>query len=75
MTKLTPPTGLALWERALASEFGIALKTNNKRTLSNALYTIRAEAKRPDLADLVITLPKRPEDEIWICHKEVKLED
>lgn len=73
MTKLTTEAGLALWERALASEIGIGIKTKDKRLLSNALYESRKG--RPDLQSLILILPAKPLDEVWICHKQQKLED
>ena len=73
MTKLTPEAGLTLWKRAKASEFGLAVKTKNAKTFSNALWAIRQEVG--GFMDMVIIFPNGRPDEIWIVHKEVKLED
>lgn len=73
MTKLSHDAGVALWERASMTEFGIAIKTKNRKSLQNALWAIRQAEGRFD--NLVIVAPKGHDDEIWICHKEVKLEE
>ena len=73
MTKVTDEAGLALWQRALTSEIGLAIKTENRRSFQNAMYEIRKGHE--EYQSLVIVLPGGKDDEVWICHKEVKLED
>lgn len=77
-TKITDEVGLALWERALTSEIGLRVRCKDaqgvKRT-SNALWAIRNALGGGKFDKLVIVFPAEPEGELWICHKDVKLED
>ena len=70
---LSREAALALWTRASHAEIGIGIRTKDKRSLQNMLYAVRQEANDPSLANLVIVLPKTPEDEVWICRKQVEL--
>lgn len=75
MTKLTDEAGLALWERALAAEIGLRVKTGNVKLLSNALYTVRKALGEGRFDSLVITFPGGLPDQLWIVHNNVKLEE
>lgn len=71
---LSREAALALWERAAKAEIGIGIKTKDKRSLQNMLYNVRNEVQDPTIADLVLVLPKTPEDEVWIMRKQVTME-
>lgn len=70
---LTPTTALAIWSRAAAAEIGVGIKTNDKRSLQNMLYTVRQNSGDASLDNLVIVLPKEPEDEVWIVKRQVEM--
>lgn len=57
---------LDLWERALNSEHGIAITTDNRGLLRQHLYA----ARRGDLKyeDIVMVIPEK-DDEIWLVHR------
>lgn len=77
-TKITDEIGLALWERALAIEFGLRVRCADPMAVkasSNAMFAIRKALGAERFASLVIVFPAEPTDEFWILHKEVKLED
>ena len=60
---------LELWSAALAEEVGIAVKTDNRRALSNQLYFARQRSGNPAFANISIHLPPA-EDEIWLVKRE-----
>lgn len=64
---------LALWNRALDVEFGIAIPTNNVRWLERNLYEARKTAGDPRLEGVMMMRPGN--GEIWLCRKEVDLEE
>ena len=70
---LTPAAALALWSRASQAEIGIGITTSDKRSLQNMLYNIRQESGDETMANLVIVLPKTPDDEVWIVKKQVEM--
>ena len=71
---LSREAALALWDRAANAEIGIGITTKDKRALQNMLYNVRNETNDPSLADLVIILPAKPADEVWIMRKQVTME-
>ena len=60
---------LDLWYRALESEVGVAIPTDNRALLRQHLYRARADSGDPRLDDLVIIMPEK-EDEIHLVHKD-----
>lgn len=70
---LTREAALALWHRAAAAEIGIGVATPDKRSLQNFLYVVRQELGGASLANLVIVLPKAPDNEVWIMKKTVEM--
>lgn len=66
-------TALALWYEALKVEIGIGVTTNNKDHLVNTLYAVRKASGDPELQKIIVMKPKN--GEIWLCKKEVSLED
>jgi DNA-binding phage protein len=60
---------LELWLAALRAEVGIAIPTDNRALLRQHLYKARAEAKNPELEQIVMIMPEQ-EDEIWLVHKD-----
>lgn len=68
---------VALWERALDEEIGIAFSVSGvERTyFRNMLYEARKAAKDPRLDALIMFLPAGEHShEIFICKKAVELE-
>ena len=61
-----------LWYRALASEIGISITTNERKLMVKYLYATREELGDPNLMDLTIQQPGKS-DEVWICHKAVEI--
>jgi len=47
---------MAIWERALAAEIGIAIESDNGKHLRAILYKARAASKRQDLKSISIYL-------------------
>jgi hypothetical protein len=71
-------TYLPLWQRALDCEIGIRFRVSGveRPHMRNILYEARKAAKDPVLEGLIMFLPAAPhDDEIWICRKQVELED
>ena len=67
---LHPDQLLSLWERALAAEIGIAMKTNSPRAFQNELYKARQTHDADGrFAGLALVLPNA-KDEVWIVHKQ-----
>jgi hypothetical protein len=75
MTRPSPLTWLPLWERALEEEIGIAFKPEGlpRESFRNILYEARKQSGDPRLEGLIMFLPNN--DEIWICKKQVELEE
>ena len=76
----SPLTWLPLWERALdpAVEIGIRFRVAgvDRGYFRNTLYECRKLARDPRLDDIVMFLPAGDHtDEIWLCKKQVSLED
>ncbi len=65
---MTPDQLLALWERALASPKGLAVKSNARDSLKAELYHARRDRGDGRFDKLALVLPVA-KDEIWICHK------
>lgn len=72
MPRLTSALVLPLWYRALETEIGIGIRTDDRRALQTALYRARDEHNDPDLQRLIMFMPNN--DEVWLCKKEVELE-
>lgn len=80
MPRRSPLTYLPLWERALdpAVEIGIRVPISGVRReyFRNTLYECRKLARNPALDAIIMFLPAAPHDgEIWLCKKEVSLEE
>lgn len=78
MARPAPATWLPLLERALDVEIGIGFRITGIRReyFRNTLYEARKQSGDPRFQDLIIFLPGAPlDDQIWICKKEVSLED
>lgn len=78
MAKPSPLTWLPLWERALEVEIGIGFRITgvDRKYFSNTLYECRKIAEDARLESLIMFLPAAPhDDEIWICKREVELEE
>lgn len=80
MPRANPLTWLPLWERALdpAIEIGIAFKISgtDRGYFRNTLYEARKASQDPRFDALIMFLPAGGhEDEIWICKKNVSLEE
>lgn len=73
MPTITPDLCLALWNRALDSEIGLAIETDDKRGLINLMYKVRQDAKNPELEKLIMVMPGKYENEIWLAKKAVEL--
>jgi hypothetical protein len=74
-----PATLLPLWHRALASEIGIAIRTNDRRWLQTALYEARSRANDPQLEKIMLVMPGKdlegnPSQEVMMLKKQVELE-
>ncbi len=68
---------VALWERALTEEIGIAFSVSgvDRNYFRNTLYEARKQANDPRLESLIMFLPAgEVSHEIWICKKSVELE-
>lgn len=78
MARPSPLTWLPLFERAMATEIGIAFKISgvDRQYFRNTLYECRKLANDPRLEDIVMFLPAGDHsDEIWLCKKQVELGD
>ena len=63
---------IALWNRALEEEVGIAVETDDRRWLSRCLYEARQAEGDPALQALIIMMPAKC-NEVWICQKNQSL--
>lgn len=68
-----PNIYIPLWERALETEIGIAIRTNNPQILRQELYKAREAANNPLFEDVIMFLPK-DKDEVFLCRKSVELD-
>ena len=78
MARPSPLTWLPLLDRALEVEIGIAFKATGveRAYFRNTLYEARKAAADPKYDALILFLPAGGhEDEIWICKKEVSLDE
>lgn len=78
MARPSPLTWLPLWLRALEVEIGIAFRISGVRRdyFRKELYDARKQSQDPRLEALIMFLPAAPhDDEIWICKKEVSIND
>lgn len=73
MSKITNQIALGLWNRALTCEIGIRIQTTDKAHLTALLYNVRKASGDPRLQSLIILRPNN--DEVWICKKEVEIDD
>lgn len=65
---------IPLWERALETEIGISISTNQPQLLRQELYRAREAANRPEFQDVIMFLPV-DKDEVFLCRKSVELEE
>lgn len=72
MTILSPALLLPLWYQALREEIGIAIPTNDRTHLSVQLYKARKESGDPQLERIILFMPNN--GEVWLCRKEVEME-
>ncbi len=63
---------LALWHRALASEFGLELTIDNENIITD-LYAARKAAADPRLDALRVT--KMQDGTLWIVKRELRMEE
>ncbi len=78
MVRPNPTTWLPLLDRALETEIGIAFKVGGVERVyfRNTLYEARKISGDPKYMDLVLFMPGGDHtDEIWICQKQVELDD
>lgn len=82
MPRPSPLTWLPLWQRALDLEIGLRFVVSGVRReyARNTLYEARKASGDPRLEQLIMFLPAVHEgvdysNEIWICKKEVSIED
>jgi len=78
MARPSPLTWLPLFDRALQTEIGIAFKVSgiDRTHFRNTLYEARKQSADPRYDTLIMFLPAgNCADEVWICNKEVRLED
>lgn len=68
-----PNLYIPLWERALETEIGIAISTNQPQLLRQELYRAREASNRPEFAEVIMFLPK-DKDEVFLCRKGVELD-
>lgn len=76
MPRATPSFLLTLWTSALEFEIGIAVPINRKDLdkLRPMMYQVRKAAKNPELEKLMLCMPPKGIDEIWIVKKSVELD-
>jgi hypothetical protein len=78
MAKPSPLTWTPLFDRALNEEIGIAFTIHgtNRDDFRRELYRTRIESGDPRYQDLILFAPAAPhENEVWICKKQVSLDD
>lgn len=76
MARLHPSTWLPLFDRALEVEIGIAFTISGvkREYFRNTLN--EARKGNPQFDCLIMFLPAAPHDnEVWICKKEVSIDD
>lgn len=67
---------LERWFQALHEPVGIILYTNDRQRLMNQLYAARKAHDTPEeLMGLSICLSPTAENELWIIHKIVRVEN
>ena len=71
--EITNEACLRLWQRAARQEFGIAIKTNDKRGWTTKLYEVRKASGGFD--NIVICNPGRFPDELWLVKRSVRMEE
>ena len=69
---MTPDLLLQCWDRANEAECGIAIQTNDPKTLRTRLLNTAREAGHPAMADIITFLPEG-RDEVFMCRKTVEL--
>lgn len=72
--KISDDVLLAMWQRALEVEIGIAFTVTEgeRRWFVNNLYRVRQETGDPRLEDIMLFQPPK-EDEIFLCKKQTNL--
>ena len=72
---LTEPLALALWQRALGSEIGIAITVTpeTKTIIRDFLYEAKRNSHQLALDAVIMVLPGPHPEEIWLAKKAVEL--
>ena len=58
---------MELWQKAKEAKVGLAVKTNNRKALTNQLYEVRKQSGDERLRSISIMFPPN-EEEIWLCN-------
>jgi hypothetical protein len=67
---------IAYWTAALEAEIGIAIEVEGNREAVRAeMYAARVAEGDPAFHELIVFLPTRPMNEIWVVKKATDLED
>jgi hypothetical protein len=75
MPKFSPDFLRPIWERALASEIGIAIETNDPTALRHNLSTAKNQFPDSELFDDVMTFCPKGLSEVWLVRKSAELPD
>lgn len=70
---ITPDDAIAIFERALEAEIGIAIQTPDPKTYRQELLLARRKLKDPRYDILVTALPAGNK-EVFVCKKNADLE-
>jgi hypothetical protein len=74
MSENTKPA-LEYWYLAHAEQVGIIVTSNNRAAFMQQLYAARKVSDDPRLMELSICVSPLVENELWIIHKLVKVDD
>lgn len=66
---------LEWWYDALYEPIGIVLRTNNRDALLGSLFIARKNAADPQLDALVAIRAPFIEDEVWVLHRKVQINE
>lgn len=72
--KPTPRVYLPLLDRALESEIGITVETNEPKLLRHEILAAKRDADDPRYDELITFLPA-DRNEVFICRKSAELPD
>ena len=75
MTKFSPEFLRPIWERALESEIGIAIATNDPTTFRHNLSEARKGYDDAEFFDDVMTFCPDGLEEVWLVKKTTELPD